>query len=261
MSNLIYQCFEAAHMLDPEQQELNKRAAQISELKVKQYAESIGVTHLSSFDPYILDDSICRPMYQWLRIIYDPLFEQFDDVLFLDSDIVPNTDKNIFDDHEGDVSIVLDIERNGNGVGFNRWDVDQPFFELLIRHHDRANLPIIADERSRMINYNSGVMIFSKEARAKARKCFDNWLDYVTEDLNEHILNGDQYWLTAQLLKYDFDVNEIDPLWNGTMLRQTSNRTDKYWFKHYQHYEGKQALVEEYDEECDLSIHGTKRQS
>lgn len=246
MSNLIYQCFEASTILDPEQQDLNKRAAEISSLKVGEYAESIGATFRFSSKPYLTEDSICRPMYQWLRMIYDPWFEQFDNVLFLDTDIIPNTDKNIFHDHDGDVSIVVDVERNGNGLAFNRWDYDKPFFERLIRHHDKADLPIIADERSRMINYNSGVMIFSREARTKARKYFDNWINYVNEELEDFVLNGDQYWLTAQLLKYEFDVNELDPRWNGTMLKQRSERTDTYWFKHYQHYEGKQALIEEY---------------
>lgn len=211
-------------------------------------------------EPYFTCDNTHRALYQWLRIIYDPVFEQYDNIAFFDTDIIPCTDENVFDQHDGDVTIVCESVRGqGSGTNLSPWDADSNLFQMIMHKFAMNDMPVVASETTRMINYNSGMVIWSRGARLKARKLFDDWQQFI-DDNDPPWLNGDQMWLTGQLLKYNFDVNEIDEQWNGPMLRMPINRTHKYKLKHYQGDEGKLDIIRLYDEERNIPIHGGEPQ-
>ena len=58
-----------------------------------------------------------------MRLVYDKIYDDYDKLLFVDADIICNTEENIFDLMDCDVYGVFesDIETS-NGRGYASWD-------------------------------------------------------------------------------------------------------------------------------------------
>lgn len=239
--------------------DLYLKVADISRKSFEIYADMIGADHIYS-DKQVTttqtDDST-GILYECLRVIYDPMFDQYDNVLFLDTDIVCNTEENIFDIFEGDVMGVLESDiRTEHGGGYAAWDdPDKSVYDSYVRKMLAHNVPVVPalppeNLPSKITIMNTGVVCWSKEARLKAREVFDDWYEWFTTGPQEHVsVMNDQPFISGQLFKHDFDVQTIDQSWNDSPHYKTEERfLEKAKFCHYTGGQWKLDLIRHYEE-------------
>jgi len=184
------------------------------------------------------------------------MFDQYDDVLFVDTDIVVNTKEDIFDHTQSGAEVYGVLESDfvtANGGGYNSWDYKESTYRDFARKfemHDCPIVPVMPPNRpSKILIMNTGVVIWTKEARLKARKLFDKWEDWCyTGDFHMSIMN-DQPYISAQLMKHDFDVETIDQSWNDSPHYATEEKFfDIARFCHYTGGEWKVDMVRHWND-------------
>lgn len=205
--------------------QLYSKTGDISRRSFEKYAELVGADYQFATDRYVSKDhdNYRAYFFEVLRIIYDPQFEQYDDILFTDCDVVANTNENIFDLFDGEVAAVLesDHNKNTNFKRFNSKHFLNKDFCCIADKYKAFDAPIVPtlppNVPHKLININTGVMVWSKEARLKARKTFDSWVEWLFHSPTEPLwLKLDQYFISAMLVKYDFDMQFLDTTWNDS---------------------------------------------
>lgn len=240
--------------------ELYRRTADLSAQSFKTYADKIDATHHYSTKQVYTKGYTGSTvlLFECLRVIYDPLYDEFDKVLFVDSDIICNTEENIFDEVDDgvDVTGVFESEiRTQGGYGYNSWDYSDEKLKTLTDKYERTNIPVVPTSSqyrpSKVTTFNTGVLVWTKEARLKARECFDSWYDYM-KDGDEHgdpfWVNNDQPFISGQLTKYGFNIKSIDQKWNDTPTHWNDGRG--YTEMNFLHYTGggnKVVMLDDYE--------------
>lgn len=180
---------------------------------IRSYAEKIGVKHMFTQKVTIpgLDSSIFFHRYfNILEPIYNPYFDQFDKILYMDTDVIADPDaENIFDIELAshiDVMGVYEKPLGNSAPGF--MSKDRHIFES---KHIRFNIP---QRPGHIKQLNTGVILFTKKGRLKARKLFDDWIPWVNDIEGSPSVNNDQPFLNAMFVKHKFNIFEIDDVWN-----------------------------------------------
>jgi len=185
----------------------------------KYYAIKHGVDYHFFRDRFVNSSS---NYFEKARTWLDPFFDQYDNVLYVDVDVMPKRmDNNIFDID------VIDI------AGWPEWrhpdlkvNINYSATGPMLQRYKDFGAPMIAPTtaRSDVRMINTGVLLWSKEARLKAREKFDDhekWFHHKNAALtpglkgvghSSHCL--DQVYLNAMLNKYEFDVLELPIEWN-----------------------------------------------
>lgn len=218
--------------------ELYKKSAELSWKSFAKYAEKINATHHKTDKRVFtkgagVDTHIY--LFECLRVIYDPIYDKYDNVLYVDSDIICNTEENIFDlvNDTFDVAGIYESEiRNGDGrCGYNGWDRNPGRYQAIKNKYDRLNLPICGPlppaRPSKVAIFNTGVLLWTKEGRLKARAKFDDWFDYYQDGVKNKDakwVNNDQPYISSQIMKHGLRVRLLDQKWNDSP-------------PHYKHYE------------------------
>lgn len=196
--------------------------AQYSISYFKKYAEKHDVDYYFSTERYV--DAI-ENHFEQLRVCKDPLFDQYDKVLYLDVDVMPkNMEANIFDEID-----VVDI------AGWCEWrhpdlavSVNYKSVGVIQKRYADFGAPMVysAKHPSDVRIMNTGVLLWSKEARLKARENFvepDEWFTHNNPALDPTLKSKDvghsshcldQVYLNAMLNKFKFDVVELPIEWN-----------------------------------------------
>jgi hypothetical protein len=236
--------------------ELYERVAQISKTSFEKYAEHVGADHFYSDERVFTKGHGCSQsiMFECLRVIYDPMFDQYDNVLFVDTDIVVNTEENIFDIFEGDVMGVLETDIiTDHGGGYGGWDSKPEVFDEYYRKYLANDCPIVPalppNRPSKLTVLNTGVVMWSREARLRAREVFDDWQDWCYGEPKVHVsVSNDQPFISAQLMKHDFDLQTIDQTWNDSPHYKPYNKFfDVAKFCHYTGGEWKIDMIEHWE--------------
>lgn len=205
--------------------DLYEECARISRTSFKEYADKIGADHLYWDERITTKGHGCNVslLHECARTWLDPMFDEYDNVLFVDTDIVVNTDENIFDMAESgaDVYGVLesDFVTHGGG-GYNSWDSNGETFNNFRKKFEMHGAPVLPtlppNRPSKLTIMNTGVVLWSREARLKARELFVPWEEWCyTGDFHMSIMN-DQPYISAMFGKHDFDVETIDQTWNDS---------------------------------------------
>ena len=124
-----------------------------------------------------------------MRLVYDKIYDDYDKLLFVDSDIICNTEENIFDLMDCDVYGVFgpDIETS-NGRGYCSWDFAESYKDISEKFQ-RRGIPVVPNtwgkHYSKVACFNTGV-IWSRDARLRAREVFDDWKNYMID--GDHIM-------------------------------------------------------------------------
>ena len=204
---------------------LYQEVADLSRTSFMEYADIIDVDyHYSSEQVYTAGhDDPTALLFECLRVIYDPMFDQYDKVLFADTDIVVNTEENIFDlCDDGDVFGVLESDIvTSNGGGYNAWDYKQSVYldyERKYRMHGIPVVPSLPPARpSKITILNTGIVVWSREARIRAREVFMDWKEWFYAEPTFHMsVINDQPYISGQLMQHDFDLVTIDQTWNDS---------------------------------------------
>ena len=185
----------------------------------RQYAEKHNAKHIFLQDRFVNASS---DYFEAIRLFKDPQFDKYDKMLFVDVDVIPvNSNVNIFDIDVVDVAGWPEHHFDGIEVKI-RWKDQQ----LQMKKRFQAFGTDIVDSTiaggMRMIN--SGVMLWSKDARLRARQLFDDheaWYNYQNCILDRkwkssgprtHCL--DQPYFNAMFNKYDYNILELKKEWN-----------------------------------------------
>ena len=186
----------------------------------------------------------------------DPIFDEYDNLLFADTDIVVNTDENIFDLMESGADVYGVLESDfvtASGGGYNSWDGPGDTYDNFCRKfslHDCPIVPVMPPNRpSKITIMNTGVVLWTKEARLRARELFLPWEEWCyTGDFHMSIMN-DQPYISAQLMKHDFDIETIDQTWNDSPHYATEEEFfQKARFCHYTGGEWKVDMVRHWND-------------
>lgn len=210
MSNLVYQAWINPGNVHPGLTNSTESASA--------YATRMNCSYMFSRQSYLVSKfSFTYSFYNILDLIYDEYFDRYDDILYLDTDIIVDPDAgNIFKEKKSKWTDVIGTpERNYEwcaGLTYPKSVVDQHYrrfeeFGSKVVKSAKANAPL------RIIN--TGVIVFTKKGRLKARKTWDDWktwADYRGE--YSKIMTYDQPFINCMFNKYDFNVVELDDEWN-----------------------------------------------
>lgn len=183
----------------------------------QKYAEHCGADYLLLHDRYFehLD-----PRLDSIRMHYDPQFDQYDNVMKMDLDMLCNTNDNIFEsfDQEADVAMVHELGvHTGGPAGWLKKVMDVPQYQRGIIAYGKLlfddkkwmfpKSKLYPDERFRYMN--GGLQMWTKHGRHKAREHFKSIDHYVL-----HTRYTEQMYINLQLSQSVFNVYELDTYWN-----------------------------------------------
>ena len=243
---------------DGSRSSLYEEAAKISRESFEKYAERIDATHIYSNRRVATEGHGCSTslLHECARVWLDPIFDEYDNLLFADTDIVVNTDENIFDLMESGADVYGVLESDfvtASGGGYNSWDGPGETYDNFCRKfslHDCPIVPVMPPNRpSKITIMNTGVVLWTKEARLRARELFLPWEEWCyTGDFHMSIMN-DQPYISAQLMKHDFDIETIDQTWNDSPHYATEEEFfQKARFCHYTGGEWKVDMVRHWND-------------
>jgi hypothetical protein len=224
--------------------ELYREVADISSRSFQIYSEHLGCDYLFSDEQFVTKGHTdpYTYLFECLRIIYDESFDCYDKILFADADVVCNTFENIFEVSDAEVCAVLESDIvTENGGGYNVWDLKPSSLRDYTEKFASLDCPIVPavypNRPSRLSIINSGVMVWNKEARLKARERFDDWKDWLYGEPKKHMtIMLDQPFISAQLMKHDIDFEGIPQTWNDTPTHY--NTIEKGMKSNFLHYTG-----------------------
>ena len=218
----------------------------------QKYADIHGVDYHFSTESYCNARS---NYFEICRVYLDPMFDQYDKVLFVDLDVVPkDMNTNIFDIDVIDVAGWPEFKHT-KIKGDPKWD-DNPALRARFEHFGAPMIKpkTATDNSTRMLN--TGVLLWSKQARIKAREQFDHfedWFGYKNkllepgkwEDFGHSSYCLDQPFLNAMFNKFNFDVLELDYKWNRF---PTKDENEPCYFAHYLGKDGKNVILDVFPE-------------
>lgn len=199
------------------------RQAQYSASRMKEYADEIGVDHLfydnPKFDLIERDLGLFTPHFACFIPIYDESFDKYDDIAFIDADVFPvdGLTDNIFDDFNGEIGIVPESFTTEQPFSYHNpeWEMWRRF---LADNYD-TDIPLRNNGDVRVLN--SGVVLYSKEARIKARSVWMDFKEYYEVMMRNNMprfFACDQTYLHFMIYKHDFDVQFLDDKWNSQII-------------------------------------------
>lgn len=191
---------------------------------MRNYAQRIGVQYQFDDNPRFLQYNVGNftPHFGILKLIYDTSFDDYEDILFVDTDVFPieNLNENIFDYFHGDIGIVSegfvgDLSEHEHDMWY-KWNT-------AVRDSFGVTIPTRKDGLPRILN--TGVVLFSKQARLQAR---EKWMDvrkyikFVSRyNLNE-FFTCDQPYIHMMIYLHDMDVQLMGGEWNTQLITQLS---------------------------------------
>lgn len=241
--NLIYQYWDG---------EL-RSGVDASRKNIAEYAARIGAEHRFDHNPRYFASTLGNESkyYGAFRPIYDESFDEYDNVLFLDCDIfaVDNLQENIFDSFSPEAEIGMCTEpfqpkQRTISLGQITSQKDEKWAKVIKQTWD-ADLPRTDEDLLQV--YNSGVVLYSREARIKAREKFVDFKEYINKIRSSGLINFyalDQNYLHAMIFICGMNLQEMHNGWNSyihyTRDRENPNkrvndsRTEETKFVHAQ---------------------------
>lgn len=195
-NNLIYQYY----VLNPKSRTPNQPEFVDYSLKdFQKYALMHGVEHTFVTEQFLDygEFEVEGPLYECLRVIYDTTYDQYDDILIVDGDIlINNFYENIFDEDYEDVMVA-------------EWNIPRGKGQF-IQKMDMFDIPHKGKETKL---WNAGMIMMTKEARLKAREEFIYWQDWINH-FGKISLDYDEFYLIAMFLKCGFNTKYCSDKWN-----------------------------------------------
>ena len=213
--NLIYQYWDGEV----------RESCRAGVMAMQEYAERIGAEYIFEENPQFLKNHFgynfgnYSPHYGAFKPIYDETFDRYDKILFADTDVFPveGLETNIFDEFTGEIGICTEPEqpRIRTITGGRITHEQDERFAALCKNMFGTDLP----RNSYGIDvFNTGMVLYSKEGRVKAR---ETWLDpkryveLVRQMGLDSFYTCDQPYLHAMMFVHDFEVQRMDNGWNS----------------------------------------------
>lgn len=193
---------------------------------MKQYAERIGAEYIFDDNPHFLknhfgyDFGNYSPHYGAFRPIYDKFFDNFENVLFCDTDVFPvdGLEENIFDDFYGDIGICnepFQPKQRTITKGRITSAQDERWAKMV---KDMWDVEVPRTDDGLVEVFNTGMVLYSKEARIKAREVWidpKEYVDIVRSCGLDAFYTCDQPYLHAMMFVCDHYVQRMNNGWNS----------------------------------------------
>lgn len=211
MKNLIYQYWDGN--LTP--------GCIAGTVNMKKYADQIGATYLFEHNPkFVTNLGRYSPHYGAFKPIYTESFHEYDNVLFLDTDVfaVDGLEESIFDNFTADIGICTEpfqpLQRLNIG-GLLTSDSDEQW-AAAIKSQWNVDMPRTPEGLLQV--YNSGVVMYSNKGLVKAKEKFIPFIEYVNLINSKKLktfYTADQNYIHAMLQVASMDYIELDNGWNS----------------------------------------------
>jgi hypothetical protein len=184
------------------------------------YAKSIGADYKFNLNPTWAKDKCNIPeYYNAFEPIYNPeYYEQYDNILFCDLDIIPvdNLNENIFEQNVEEIGICRETHKEKlrheatggiNAKGDEAW-------ARICKDVWKTDMP--RNEEKKLKVFNSGVVLYTQKGMEKARKGFVPFQEYIgkMQGLNR-FYSIDQNYLHAMLHIANINYTEMNEGWNS----------------------------------------------
>ena len=227
MKNLVFQYYIPYEMNDadlggiemPEWAKAGSRSA-------KAYADICGAEYILDHTRYFQH---IDPRLDSTKLIFDEKWDEYDNILSIDLDMLISTRHNIFDFIIGDVAMVHELGVHTGGPA--RWMqrvMDVPLYQRGIIAYGKhlfgekwmfPKSEKYPEERFRYLN--GGLQLWSRKGRQKAREHFTSLDDYII-----HTRYTEQMYINLQLSQPVFDVVELDTSWNRLPYQWPNKQPD-----------------------------------
>ena len=209
MKNLIYQYWDGDYLQGCTAGQDNMRA----------YAERIGAEYLFEHNPGFATHLGPRGhFYGTFKPIYDERFHEYDNVLYVDTDVfaVDGLSESIFDGFDADIGICEEAtqpELRLNTSGRITSEGDEKWAQVVA---SKWGVKVPRTESGLVKIYNAGVVLFSNAGMLKAKERFIPFREYI-DAINASGLppfyTDDQPYLHLMLDRMDWV--ELDGGWNS----------------------------------------------
>ncbi|WP_039017964.1 hypothetical protein [Halocynthiibacter namhaensis] len=222
--------------------------AQVSKELFTSYARDSGAEYLFEQDPRYFRSKYAR-YYNALRPIFDLNFHAYDQVLFVDMDVIPlqNNDANIFETPIGQIGMVEEVDQPDLRLNmFGRINHNNDLrWAKVVKKIWGVQVPLDALNRPRV--FNSGVVLYTKTGLQFARENFPSVKAYqyvMTLARLPRFYRLDQNYLGAFVGKHRCDYSCLASDWNSQITSAKTlsgenllvdQRTASSKFIHMQH--------------------------
>lgn len=226
MKNLIYQFWENRH----DTKRVSLQGVTASWKNIKQYADRIGAVHMAEENPKLLHNLSTALYYGTFNPVYREEFLEYDNVLFLDSDIfaVEGLDENIFEGFDADIGICTEPLQPRLRARTKVGKINKQQDELWAMHVEKKwNIKLPRTEEGFLKVYNSGVVLYSNKGMVTAKNDFLPFAEYINY---VHSIKGllpfytaDQNYLHATLFASKTNFVELHNGWNTLIVLHEKN--------------------------------------
>ena len=203
-----------------------KESVRASVKNIKAYAKTIGADYLFEDNPRFIEKDMkmnlgsYTPHYGAFKVIFNPNWDKYDKILFLDADIfaVDGLKENIFEDFNAEIGICTEPfqpKQRTITLGQINSTQDEKFAKFCKKEYG-VDLPRTDEGLVRV--YNTGVVLYSQEGRLKAQKDFEHFPTFCKKIRQEGLISfyhSDQGYLHAMMFAKKFKVQEMDNGWNS----------------------------------------------
>ena len=190
---------------------------------IKKYAINIDVDYLFELNPHYYAGKLgpYSAHFGALKAAFSNKFDEYDYVLFCDTDIIPKTDltENIFKEYNG-IEFGICEEWNQPEIRLTcSSDInnknDEKWLKVLKEQLPSLNYPRNKNKLPRV--FNSGVVLYSKMGREKAKKMFMDPKKYVDMVIHQlpSFYASDQPYLNIMMNHLNWEV--MDYKWNSSV--------------------------------------------
>jgi len=209
MKNLIYQCWEGNVL----------PSAHYGSECMKKYAETIGADYEFDINSGWINKKFKyagenKKYYGTIKPVYEDRFLEYDNVLYVDTDIFPveNLSESIFDNFSGQIGMCQEPLQPDWRAG----RVDEYLWHRMMTNRYDTFCP--QREDGKFLVFNAGLVLFSREGLVHARKKWSAVHDYLLNVKNSGIGKGiyytDQNYIHAMTFYTKMKFQELDQEWN-----------------------------------------------
>lgn len=218
MKNLIYQYWDG----------IVKKSAIAGANNMKNYADSIGVEHIFEINPQYAKSLgwkiPAKPAAHFgaLKPVFDNKFDEYDNILYVDTDVFvkDGVTENIFNEFNGEIGICDEPEqpelRKLTLAKINS-QTDEHWAKTIKKLY---NIEVPRTKTGLVRCYNSGMVLWSKLGRQKARKEFTPFNVHVQQmksNNNKGYYLNDQIYINTMIAVTSIKCQEMDNDWNSYM--------------------------------------------
>jgi len=206
---------------------------------MKSYADTVGADY--RFDHNQNYMGRLSKYFDIMRPVYDEWFDEYETVLYLDIDIYPvaGLKESIFDIEIADMAMCQEPdqpEMREKSTFFINGRMDKVWRQF-VKDKWGANPPL--DSKGRVLVFNTGVVLFSREGRQRIRSHPLTPQEYVSGMLGSGIktwfyTSNDQPYLHALAHTPEITFTELSPEWNRQVVNKYDKRTPETKFVHVQ---------------------------